>query len=927
MHGASKISGMLIAQGVRMKKILIGCSTLVIWFIFSAGCGSLASPDSTATPHSVNTDLKTPPSLLPSPMAQPSPTPPPPPSPTPVPTPPLSGCGPVNGEVLFAGFGNGFNQCPALDARYEKGNLMCTASGQISVQNCIARNENAFTLRLNASRNSCTAPCGIYFEAGDTTAPVSNRLTELTYDWNFGDPAAGFINRPSYSANTASGIQAAHVYANPGQYTVTLNVRGPGGLSASQQVNINVVSADSVFTAPRGLTYCLSMDGDFTGCPTSDAAFHLNGNTTRFNRFMAEIMCNYLEPTYPQPMRLLLKAGQEFRIYNGIDRPCGRDENYLGRFGTGTDPVIWHLAVAENAADTVDRSPIIATGSSGIMTISAITFKGSYNAADGTGTFPIGIMFGGNSKNWTVYRNTFSGLATAIYPTQWVINPQDFWGYHVIADNLITNWQNFGVAGELSHSALLANKIRQNPATVHAPEDGKFDCNIVLSTCAVHFADHGPVRVWAENTRGLIAGNDMLSMDGWIGGVQPNLRVGGNFFSFLVTGNHFENTGAGAGDDTTGWNEVLWEKNTFVLGADGEAFWGTPWGDQTFRNNLMVDLPVRTPYRPQSTDGVLAKGLGLGAHGRSTGTDRRIIIEKNSLISLDHRFSDYPPAFVDVSGVNSPAGVAPYNLTLRHNLFYIPNLTRNAAWNDTRFMHYDNPAHPDTSSIDSDFNTYFNPYAAFFVGQDANSSSVNPQLTNAPLMCDGLRFHRRDITGVRATHDGVRTYLTQNGADFQAIGVRPNTPVFILQSSDGPQGLDCDYNNQGDSDYSLCGAGRAIISVSGDTITLGHDFLRTASPALDIRLFYYPSTTNVLYLEDNSAYASGDTISYNFEAVQRTVLNTGNDPVLGPYVTLSAALPQRAQGFICKWPRGAVDLRMDFRAASAVGSDLRAIEP
>ena len=58
--------------------------------------------------------------------------------------------------------------------------------------------------------------------------------TVTGYAWNFGEPAS--------ASNTASGVSAAHTYAAPGSYTVTLTVTDNAGASAvsQQQVTVNV---------------------------------------------------------------------------------------------------------------------------------------------------------------------------------------------------------------------------------------------------------------------------------------------------------------------------------------------------------------------------------------------------------------------------------------------------------------------------------------------------------------------------------------------------------------------------------------------------------------------------------------------------------------------------------------------------------------
>ena len=85
---------------------------------------------------------------------------------------------------------------------------------------------------VSASANAAATEAAIDFDA---SASFDLDEEPLTYAWSFDDGA------------TATGAQAQHAFATPGQHTATVDVTDPSGLSASAEVTIDV-------TAPAGGT-------------------------------------------------------------------------------------------------------------------------------------------------------------------------------------------------------------------------------------------------------------------------------------------------------------------------------------------------------------------------------------------------------------------------------------------------------------------------------------------------------------------------------------------------------------------------------------------------------------------------------------------------------------------------------------------------
>ena len=67
-----------------------------------------------------------------------------------------------------------------------------------------------------------------------------------TIAWNFGDPTSQY--------NTLVGFNAAHAYASPGTYTITLTITTPDGYVgiATKQVTISPDTRPTIYVAANG---------------------------------------------------------------------------------------------------------------------------------------------------------------------------------------------------------------------------------------------------------------------------------------------------------------------------------------------------------------------------------------------------------------------------------------------------------------------------------------------------------------------------------------------------------------------------------------------------------------------------------------------------------------------------------------------------
>jgi hypothetical protein len=91
------------------------------------------------------------------------------------------------------------------------------------------------------------APLAVFFDATGTTSTGTTRpFHELGYQWNFGDALATWDTTGS-SKNLATGGVAAHVFEQPGTYTVTLTVTD-GVNSQTTTSTITVQDPNTVFS-------------------------------------------------------------------------------------------------------------------------------------------------------------------------------------------------------------------------------------------------------------------------------------------------------------------------------------------------------------------------------------------------------------------------------------------------------------------------------------------------------------------------------------------------------------------------------------------------------------------------------------------------------------------------------------------------------
>ncbi|WP_284284921.1 immunoglobulin-like domain-containing protein, partial [Marinibactrum halimedae] len=314
-----------------------------------------------------------------------------------------------------------------------------------------AQNITSNPVSIDASQTTCTAPCGVHFTAdakGDYG--VESNFHHLAYHWDFGDSKSFFRALDEdfafgAEANRAQGMYAAHVFAEPGEYEVTLYTAAKNGRYSNSKVTITVQAPEDNYAAAE--TLCVSSSKDFEGCPTGAAHYdNWDAMTSAVRR---------LNRAY-----VVLRAGDTFDMNTNMILRTG--DYVFDRFGEGDDPIV----------NVLNSKTTIITQTVKSISVAHWQLIGDYDPKTGIGNSfgAKGLYFGQgddyHTNNVTVYRNSISGLGMCFAPRGGV--------GHVFADNTCTNWQDYGSLSDYtSRLAFIGNSVRQNPEAISGGDQKK----------------------------------------------------------------------------------------------------------------------------------------------------------------------------------------------------------------------------------------------------------------------------------------------------------------------------------------------------------------------------------------------------------------------------------------------------------------------
>jgi hypothetical protein len=192
-----------------------------------------------------------------------------------------------------------------------------------------------------------------------------------TITWNFGDPGSAY--------NQLVGFNAAHAYASPGTYTITLSISTPDGHTADATATVTV-SQDT------RTTIYVSNDGS-----DSNSGLSASDPIQTIARADALMTSN---------TRILFERGDTFTTTstNALN-DNGYQHVYIGAYGTGANPILMYDGAK------VEGSIISSTAASVGLTIEGLTFDSIYTHNMDQGAIPYAITPSGSDI--AVLNNTF----------------------------------------------------------------------------------------------------------------------------------------------------------------------------------------------------------------------------------------------------------------------------------------------------------------------------------------------------------------------------------------------------------------------------------------------------------------------------------------------------------------------------------------
>jgi hypothetical protein len=203
----------------------------------------------------------------------------------------------------------------------------------------------------------------------------SGTFLNSTISWNFGDPGSAYND-------SLVGFNAAHAYANPGTYTITMSITTPDGHVgvATQTVTIAPDNRPTIYVAADGND---ANDGSSPNDPIQSLA--------RLGQIVTS------------GERVLFQDGDTFAFSSANALNLGGLQDvYVGSYGSGAQPVIFYDGPATGGTmiGTSDSS-------SGIV-VQGLTFDSIYVNNDNKQAIPSAFIPAGNDI--TILDNTFLNL-------------------------------------------------------------------------------------------------------------------------------------------------------------------------------------------------------------------------------------------------------------------------------------------------------------------------------------------------------------------------------------------------------------------------------------------------------------------------------------------------------------------------------------
>lgn len=420
---------------------------------------------------------------------------------------------------------------------------------------------------------------GAVFEMDEPTGVYDARMHDLTYIWTFDDEytyVAPVNTLAAFkAAGEAIGFNAAHVFRQPGTYTVRLDVYGVVGgniVHAYSEEVITIGDPETIFAGTR--TCFVSPSSDWTHCPLGAV------QRTNINSATEYAMEG------PLPYRIMLNRGETYSFSGrrfGFNVPGGDTctLHMVAGPGEGAAPILTCTGGiscgANNDSQYVDKT----------LVVQGLVLNGPYDpTAPGDPDTTDAFSFWGpySPQQILIDQCEARGFGHGAYIGE--TEPRHVY----FNDSVIEGYGKWGVmGGGYDGLAILGSRIMSH---VDAPIDNGASMG-------------GTLRVSNMDTT-IIASTDFFCRQGWSGlggsyiAAQPCIRTeshGDAGHQIVLTRNSFEGgfsmISLSRGDDASVAHNALVDSCYFLGGYQTGAMVETSNGGITVRNNVVV-LPNTT---------------------------------------------------------------------------------------------------------------------------------------------------------------------------------------------------------------------------------------------------------------------------------------------------------------------------------------------
>jgi len=541
---------------------------------------------------------------------------------------------------------------------------------------------------LTASRTSGLAPLAVFFDAVDPangvvqppeTGEYANDHAALYYEWNFDDPYAGSWSTGrqnpdgSYpSKNTATGYAAAHVFEQPGDYTVRLRVRKPDGLEYRYSQPITV----QPFT---GRTFYVRQDGNDSNTGRGSSASEA---WRTYSKAFGAISGNSIV----QPGdRVLFQRGHVFS-YASTARLTNAHNVIIGAYPESGDPESRPLIQYAGSAEHLDVPAFQVYGNSTALTMKDIringhsTTSGKYASGFAVCSFlsagPVNdilLLRVGVEEFWNNYFDVGASPLNGLFLVESTIrNSNDYKGHMLLGKAgklaILGSVVDRGPTGEgqwgnnmylegLDKSVISSNYVgRPNPtsATLHVAGNKRSAHHVVMTDNILDGTSSIPGR--PSNVNVTFDATDPQNY--WVDNLlfERNLVINGGELVLVREGN----------DKVTVRNNILIpsDEGTAVV-LEREYLWGSlgPIKNMSIYNNTIVTNSTKTAIRVVASIDNIRISNNIIEHTSTASTAR--IIQVFGSASLSEITSDFNLYSVPNRSANAVAfSVGDNNYTL-----------------------------------------------------------------------------------------------------------------------------------------------------------------------------------------------------------------------------------------------------------------------